>query len=154
MVLSYIERRKFRDAIRQTWGAEDRFRVRTVFLMGIDSRNASVREEILRENEAYQDIVLADYEDTYHNNSIKYIMGLDWAVRFCSHSKFYILADDDAYFNVRKLLKYLASQLVPNDLIKKYPEMYGDFQNEELSNRVDKRKVRLISYTDKNCHFV
>ncbi|KAF4532105.1 hypothetical protein B566_EDAN006199 [Ephemera danica] len=102
LIVSFIKTYDRRMAIRQTWGLENHIKdakIRRVFLMGTDPKNDSVRTEILRENEQHHDIVLADYDDTYENNTIKYIMGIEWARKFCSNSKFYVIADDDAFFS-------------------------------------------------------
>ncbi|KAF4532104.1 hypothetical protein B566_EDAN006198 [Ephemera danica] len=130
LIVSFIKTYDRRMAIRQTWGLENHIKdakIRRVFLMGTDPKNDSVRTEILRENEQHHDIVLADYADTYENNTIKYIMGIEWARKFCSNSKFYVIADDDAFFSVKNLLKYLSERKLYDNQAK--------FQNIYLTTR-------------------
>ncbi|KAF4526693.1 hypothetical protein B566_EDAN010123 [Ephemera danica] len=137
LIVSFIKTYDRRMAIRQTWGLESHIKdakIRRVFLMGIDPKNDSVRRDILRENEQHHDIVLADYADTYENNTIKYIMGIQWARKFCSNSKFYVIADDDAFFSVKNLLKYLRDIKI-HDNIAKFQNIYlntSDQQNHKF----------------------
>lgn len=49
--------------------------------------------------------------DTYRNLTLKTIMGMKWASKYCSGAKFFLKIDDDMTLNTYKLLKYLEETL-------------------------------------------
>ena len=40
------------------------------------------------------------FQDSYHNLTLKTVMGLKWMSIFCPHAKFILKTDDDIYVNV------------------------------------------------------
>lgn len=98
-----------RVVIRNTWGYEHRFsdvEIRTVFVLG--TRNDRELQEIINNESAqFKDIVQANFTDMYFNNTIKTMMGLKWAVKFCSASKFYMFVDDDYYVSTKNILRFI-----------------------------------------------
>ena len=108
---SHASNKPSRDAIRDTWGRISRefFRekqARIVFILGnvvATDYEANVR----RESKLYRDLVSADFVDTYRNLTLKSLAGLHWAGRFCPGARYLLKTDDDVYFNVSKLLKWL-----------------------------------------------
>lgn len=110
--IPHIDRR---NAIRQSWGFEQRFSdviIRTVFLLGIPSQNQlAVQKAIDDEHRTYGDIVQANFIDTYFNNTIKTIIGLKWAATECPHSKFYMFVDDDFYVSTKNVLRFVRNPI-------------------------------------------
>jgi len=109
MVKSAPEHRDRRKAIRFTWGYEHRFSdviIRTVFFVGTTS-SENLQRDIDHESVKYKDIVQANFKDTYFNNTIKTMMAMKWAVKFCSESKFYMFVDDDYYVSTKNVLRFI-----------------------------------------------
>ncbi|XP_072165226.1 uncharacterized protein [Diadema setosum] len=99
-----------RMAIRRTWinGTNaHNLPVRTLFMLGVSSDKTAQR---MVENEArrFNDILQENFVDSYHNLSIKTIMGFKWAARFCSHGQFLMKTDDDVVVNVYTLARDLS----------------------------------------------
>ncbi|KAJ8892858.1 hypothetical protein PR048_005439 [Dryococelus australis] len=76
---------------------------------GITSETSQLhnRESIENENKEYGDIFQADFEDTYFNNTIKTMIGINWVMNFCLNSKFYMFVDDDFYVSTKNVLRFL-----------------------------------------------
>jgi hypothetical protein len=72
------------------------------------------------EYEKYGDIVQQNFYDSYYNNTIKTLMGIRWAVDYCSKSKFYLFVDDDFYVNPNLLIKFLSQKFNQTTLEKFY----------------------------------
>ena len=60
-----------------------------------------------RESIKYKDIIMENFIDSYGNLTLKTMMGLKWASRYCGRAKFVYKVDDDMFVNVQNLLKYL-----------------------------------------------
>lgn len=77
--LGHFENRR---VIRQTWGYEKRFsdvNIKTVFILGISKDpDPELDKQILSESTKYGDIVQSSFFDTYFNNTIKTMMGMNW----------------------------------------------------------------------------
>lgn len=133
VVKSAMEHFSHRNAIRQSWGFERRFSdvtIRTVFLLGAPSPSQPNQHEMQHlidiEQEQFQDIVQANFVDTYFNNTIKTVMGLKWAVEHCPHSRFYMFVDDDYFVSTKNVLRFLRDPV-------NYPD-YLEEADQELSN--------------------
>ena len=104
-----------RKVIRETWGSIKEYngaKIRLVFLLGVRKRTTpaltkSLQKAIDYENEKYQDIVQADFVDSYKNLTIKNVLGLHWVHKFCNKSHFIVKTDDDVFINVFKLVRFL-----------------------------------------------
>ncbi|XP_031630695.1 beta-1,3-galactosyltransferase brn [Contarinia nasturtii] len=115
-----------RNAIRQSWGFEKRFydvTIRTVFTLGI-TKHETLEDENLqtaidKEREQYDDIIQADFIDSYFNNTIKTMMGLRWAIEYCPRSRFFMFVDDDFYISTKNVLRFLRNPV-------NYPEYLED----------------------------
>ena len=97
-----------RNSIRKTWGWPgncNHTTTRIVFLLGLIS-DKTAQLEIKKENDRYQDIVQGDFIDSYDNNTLKTLMGLEWAYLFCE-SDYYLFADDDYYISTKNLFLFL-----------------------------------------------
>ncbi|CAD7088551.1 unnamed protein product [Hermetia illucens] len=121
LVKSAMKNFNRRSAIRKSWGYERRFSdvtIRTVFLLGI-SDNRELQKHIDIESDQYSDIVQANFVDTYFNNTIKTMMGFQWAVRFCPRSRFYMFVDDDFYISAKNVLRFVRNPA-------KYPDYLAE----------------------------
>ncbi|KAM7539080.1 hypothetical protein Aperf_G00000057478 [Anoplocephala perfoliata] len=68
-----------------------------------------IRQKIQEEIIKYDDIILADYEDTYYNLTWKTVTNLRWISAFCNKldNDLFMIIDDDHMVNVPLLLSYL-----------------------------------------------
>ncbi|XP_026467972.1 beta-1,3-galactosyltransferase brn-like isoform X2 [Ctenocephalides felis] len=141
--MPHFERRV---AIRSTWGYENRFSdviIKTVFMLGISLHDEILQENINKESEKFNDIVQANFIDSYFNNTIKTAMAYRWAVEYCPYSQFYIFMDDDMYASTKNLLSFIRNPVY-------YPE-YLKRTDETLRMLVHQRKLLTnASSTDLN----
>ena len=111
VILSGSNKFSRRQSVRETYASLSRNNtgnVRYLFILGFDPKNdQTVQKEIEKEKDVYNDIVQADFKDTYFNLSRKVIKVLDWAVRFCGHTKYIMKLDDDTWLNVPKIVEFL-----------------------------------------------
>ncbi|KAK9510194.1 hypothetical protein O3M35_005031 [Rhynocoris fuscipes] len=115
-----------REAIRNSWGFEKRFsdvEIRTIFVLGIDEEY-EIQQKINEESKLKGDIVQANFKDNYYNNTIKTMISIEWAVKYCSHAKFYYFSDDDMYVSTKNVLRFIRNPL-------EYPGYYNsdDFRS-------------------------
>ncbi|TKR72704.1 hypothetical protein L596_020115 [Steinernema carpocapsae] len=105
---------KNRQAIRSTWGLSqfaqhDGVRIRTIFVMGKGSSEAEM-PELQAENRDYGDLLVGDYDDTYRNNTLKFISSIGFAYNYCwnegNHEKIphVLLIDDDYLVSIPNLV--------------------------------------------------
>ncbi|CAC5367105.1 BRN [Mytilus coruscus] len=88
-----------RQVIRNTWGnTGNSSDVSVVFMLGVGDVPLSAEET------KYNDIIQENFIDTYRNNTIKTIMGFNWAVKYCPTANFLFLVDDDYFVNVANLM--------------------------------------------------
>ncbi|XP_055876713.1 beta-1,3-galactosyltransferase 5-like isoform X3 [Biomphalaria glabrata] len=77
------------------------YRIKVVFLIGqVESAELSLKLE--RENMEFGDTVLGVFLDTYHNLTLKAVMGYRWLNTTCKDVKMVIKMDDDVFLDVRK----------------------------------------------------
>ncbi|XP_076459115.1 lactosylceramide 1,3-N-acetyl-beta-D-glucosaminyltransferase-like [Babylonia areolata] len=62
---------------------------------------------MLSEAEAFDDIVVGDFKDSYQNLSLKMAMVLQWVDLYCASAKYMLKADEDTFINVPLLLNVL-----------------------------------------------
>ncbi|XP_036383555.1 beta-1,3-galactosyltransferase 5-like [Megalops cyprinoides] len=97
-----------RAAIRNTW-AKKRGQVtyswQVLFLIGQRSE-VGVSTEILQEQQAYGDILVGNYADSYRNLTLKVMHGLKWAADNCE-PQFILKTDDDCFVNTDYLPRFL-----------------------------------------------
>lgn len=106
VVKSYVSNIGHREAIRSTWGKDLPPSVRLVFILGyLDF----MKSYIAIESRRYKDIIQEDFFDVYRNNTVKTIMGFNWAVTNCKESQYTFFVDDDYIVNIPKLLTYIKS---------------------------------------------
>lgn len=144
IIKSAMENADRRNAIRSSWGFERRMSdvtIRTVFMLGTHNphRPQPADNEIQRlvemEIDQYQDIVQADFHDSYYNNTIKIMMSFQWAIKHCPRSKFYMFVDDDFYISTKNVLRFVRNPV-------NYPE-YLEEADETL-----RKLARRLSNTD------
>ncbi|XP_072369324.1 beta-1,3-galactosyltransferase 5-like isoform X1 [Scyliorhinus torazame] len=101
---------KERNAIRQTWGKDQRTdgkRTVAYFLLGYNTRYQSM---ILNESLHYQDIIQKNFTDTYYNLTLKVLMGIEWAHEFCPSVSFVMKTDSDMFVNTYYLTELLSER--------------------------------------------
>ncbi|XP_067896151.1 beta-1,3-galactosyltransferase 5-like [Heterodontus francisci] len=101
---------KERDAIRQTWGRNQRTDgKRTVgyFLLGY---NTWYQSTILNESFYYMDIIQKNFTDTYNNLTLKVLMGIEWVHKFCPSVSFVMKTDSDMFVNTYYLTELLSAK--------------------------------------------
>lgn len=66
-----------------------------------------VFHSLLQESEAYHDILLGDFKDTYHHISYKALTAIWWVVHYCPTPPLILKTDDDIFVNIFALAKVL-----------------------------------------------
>ena len=95
-----------RQRIRDTFGKRSLFypfNVRVAFLLG-KTENSTLERVLWMEHARYNDTVMGDFLDDYHNLTLKGVMGYRWVNQFCPNSELVLKIDDDVFINTYKLL--------------------------------------------------
>ncbi|XP_005449987.1 beta-1,3-galactosyltransferase 1 [Oreochromis niloticus] len=95
-----------RQAIRETWGDESTFqdvRVVTLFLLG-RSTDVVLNQMVEQESQIFHDIIVEDFIDSYHNLTLKTLMGMRWVATFCSKAQYVLKTDSDIFVNMENLI--------------------------------------------------
>ncbi|XP_076064361.1 beta-1,3-galactosyltransferase brn-like isoform X2 [Oratosquilla oratoria] len=127
-----------RSGIRKSWGFEKRFsevEIRTVFLIGICHNDSQLQDLLVKEAEAYKDVIQADFIDSYYNNTIKTMMGLHWTYHYCNKVKYFLFVDDDYYVSTRNVLRFLRS-----------PRNYPHYLKSPVSSGIHEEENLLAGY--------
>ncbi|PRD29796.1 UNVERIFIED_CONTAM: brn [Trichonephila clavipes] len=109
VIKSALNNQNRRDAIRKSWGWENRFsdvNIKRIFMLGV-TNDPSFQDQIDEEYVRNKDIVQADFIDSYYNNTIKTMMGFKWVVKNCPKAQFIMFSDDDMYVSTKNLLKFI-----------------------------------------------
>jgi|GEM_PF-5799197 len=97
-------------AIRQTWGHyHQRNDIAIAFLLG--RTPPQDQAAINKEAALYNDIIQANFIDSYNNLTLKTISMLEWVDNYCHKVKFVLKTDDDMFINVPKLLTFLSKHV-------------------------------------------
>ena len=110
MVQSAPSMRERRDANRQTWMKDQNPKVKVLFIFGTEE-GFNVTEEHIE----YCDIIQADFVDSYQNVTFYTLMALRFVMsqsKAMDHLQHLVIADDDAYINMRALGRKLRVQEV------------------------------------------
>ncbi|KAJ8391694.1 hypothetical protein AAFF_G00086440 [Aldrovandia affinis] len=100
---------KQRIAIRDTWAKKqghDAHPWQVLFLIG-QRLEVGISPEILQEQQAFGDILVGNYADSYRNLTLKVMHGLKWAAENCG-PQFILKTDDDCFVNTDYLPRFLA----------------------------------------------
>ncbi|XP_040001187.1 beta-1,3-galactosyltransferase 2-like isoform X2 [Xiphias gladius] len=101
-----------RDVIRTTWGNETVVLgqlVETLFILGMPGgANAEQEQEMLKEeNRQHHDLIQSNFQDSYHNLTIKTMVMLEWLSEHCTGASYAMKIDSDMLLNVQNLIKLL-----------------------------------------------
>jgi len=77
---------------------------------------------IKNEKRLYDDLVIANFVDSYDNLTLKTMATLEWVDTYCNISEYVLKTDDDMFINVPNLLKFI-DRIEAED--KKRPKLYG-----------------------------
>ncbi|XP_040436980.1 beta-1,3-galactosyltransferase 2-like [Falco naumanni] len=98
-----------RHAIRQTWGNESAVpgvSILRLFLLGMQPVfSAALRATLEEENHLHRDLLQQDFWDTYHNLTLKTLMGMEWVTRHCPGAAYVLKADRDVFLNLPYLVR-------------------------------------------------
>ncbi|XP_053907856.1 beta-1,3-galactosyltransferase 2-like [Cuculus canorus] len=107
-----------RRVIRQTWGNESSVPGVTVvrlFLVGLHPVfGKELRALLEEENALHGDLLQQDFLDTYHNLTLKTLMGMEWVAKHCPNASYVVKADRDVFLNVAFLAERLLVPLKKN----------------------------------------
>ncbi|KAG5261930.1 hypothetical protein AALO_G00290170 [Alosa alosa] len=96
-----------RQAIRETWGDESTFggevRVVTLFLLGTHP-DPVLNQMVAQESQVFHDIVVEDFVDSYHNLTLKTLMGMRWVSTYCPLARYIMKTDSDIFVNMDNLV--------------------------------------------------
>ncbi|XP_067412771.1 UDP-GlcNAc:betaGal beta-1,3-N-acetylglucosaminyltransferase 8 [Emydura macquarii macquarii] len=103
-----------RQAVRETWGREGEHGgrpVRTLFLLGAahGQHQPDLQHLIAYESQAFGDVLVWDFEDTFFNLTLKDFLFLRWVLAHCPDARFVLKGDDDVFINTPRLLAYLGA---------------------------------------------
>ena len=111
-VTSSIEHDNKRQSLRQSWliaSKTNKSNMRYIFILG-ETVNKTLPPKLIKEAEEFNDIVIANFQDTYRNLTLKTIAGFHWAKKHCAHARFVMKADDDVYVNIPSLIDVLTQE--------------------------------------------
>uniref|UniRef100_A0A674MGR6 Hexosyltransferase n=1 Tax=Takifugu rubripes TaxID=31033 RepID=A0A674MGR6_TAKRU len=104
-----------RQAIRETWGDESTFadvHILTVFLLGRNTDEV-LNQMVDQESQIFHDIVVEDFIDSYHNLTLKTLMGMRWVATFCPKAQYVMKTDSDIFVNMDNLIyKYFTGYVI------------------------------------------
>ncbi|XP_056315535.1 beta-1,3-galactosyltransferase 1 [Danio aesculapii] len=95
-----------RQAIRETWGDENIFsnvHILTLFLLGY-STEPVLNQMVEQESQIFHDILVEDFVDSYHNLTLKTLMGMRWVSLFCPNAQYVMKTDSDIFVNMDNLV--------------------------------------------------
>ncbi|KAI8796891.1 beta-1,3-galactosyltransferase 5 [Biomphalaria glabrata] len=113
-----------RDLLRKTWlrASETnswprkriQHKVKHIFLFGYRSKRLESDWQLLsRESLLNNDIIMADFEDSYRNLTVKILVGLKWTLKYCNKVQYVLKVDMDTFINVPIMMNLL--QYVQNN---------------------------------------
>ncbi|XP_059416761.1 beta-1,3-galactosyltransferase 1-like [Carassius carassius] len=95
-----------RQAIRETWGDENMFgdiKILTLFLLGYNTEPV-LNQMVEQESQIFHDILVEDFVDSYHNLTLKTLMGMRWVTSFCPNAQYIMKTDSDIFVNMDNLV--------------------------------------------------
>ena len=109
VITSSHDHRINRQSLRDSWltySQNNTSNMRYIFILG-ETSDIALFQKLIKEAEEYKDIVIANFQDTYRNLTLKTIAGFHWANNHCPHAQFVMKTDDDIYVNILGLLDVL-----------------------------------------------
>nr|XP_054751181.1 uncharacterized protein LOC129256974 [Lytechinus pictus]XP_054751182.1 uncharacterized protein LOC129256974 [Lytechinus pictus]XP_054751184.1 uncharacterized protein LOC129256974 [Lytechinus pictus] len=111
LVSTHPHNANLRSAIRVTWGSPDytkAMKVRVLFVLGRAAvETPGTVDLVQKESDNFGDILQANFVESFHNLTLKVILGLRWASSECSSAKFVYKGDDDMLVNFEHMTGYL-----------------------------------------------
>ena len=108
-----------RQAIRQTWGG---FAVergsKLLFVVG-HSSSFEINVKLKQEDNQYEDILQAQFEDAYYNLTLKSLAIVNWVADNCEKVKYVLKIDDDMFVNMQLLVDFAETREFKNVIIGK-----------------------------------
>ncbi|CDS36800.1 beta 13 n galactosyltransferase [Echinococcus multilocularis] len=106
-----------------------------------DGREAEVMARIYKEMQTYDDILLADYEDTYYNLTWKTVTNYRWMSAFCrvEDVKLFMTVDDDHRVNLSMVAAFL--NRVPQ--YTRRNSIFGSVARRDFAHRSPRNKLYL-----------
>ncbi|BHF75401.1 hypothetical protein SprV_0501849700 [Sparganum proliferum] len=105
---NYAQRLRFREVLRRQT-VQINATVGILFSLGLPA-NGQVPPDLLKEIAQFDDVLLANYTDTYLNLTLKTIVNLRFVHRFCLHaSSSFVFLDDDHAINLTQLHKVFSN---------------------------------------------
>ncbi|XP_069103823.1 beta-1,3-galactosyltransferase brn-like [Argopecten irradians] len=103
LVKSFVGSIELREVLRQL--ADRMSAIRLVFMLGFREEYV---DRISKEYETYKDLIQEDFIDVYRNNTLKTIMGFNWATEYCPEAKLLLFIDDDFLVHWTKMVSFLS----------------------------------------------
>ena len=140
VIFSSPQNKHQRNVIRGTWAKgmneNNKTRVRYIFLIG----NSSYNDQIRTENKMFGDLILQNFEDSYHNLTLKTLMGFEWGRKFCPQAAKIMKTDDDVFIHIPRILLLIGNVTHTTDLV------YGDCYNNNKPVRDEPIKEHLRKF--------
>jgi hypothetical protein len=81
-------------------------------------------EGIETEKHLYDDLIVANFKDSYDNLTLKTMSTLEWMDSYCNQSEYILKTDDDMFINVPNLLSFIEKIDVSKELRMKLKTSY------------------------------
>lgn len=113
-----------REAIRKTWANKSSFQqIRVGFILGQTNQH-DIQSKLAREQAKNNDLIQANFLDSYRNLSYKSLTAWKWISFHCSNAKYLIKVDDDVILNTFVLMSFLKDS---QTLLKKNSHFLSSF---------------------------
>lgn len=111
LVSTHPHNANLRNAIRVTWGHPEytaAMKVKVLFVLGRAAvETPETIDLIQKESDKFGDIIQANFVESFHNLTLKVILGLRWVSSECPSAKFIYKGDDDMLVNFEHMTGYL-----------------------------------------------
>ena len=112
LISSAVKHSLKRQSLRNSWlkvSNNNTSNLRYVFVLG-ETNDSILQQELTKEANKFNDIVIVNFQDTYRNLTLKTIAGFHLAKNHCAHARFVMKTDDDVYNNIPSLLDLLTRE--------------------------------------------
>ncbi|XP_038046441.1 uncharacterized protein LOC119720706 [Patiria miniata] len=115
---------ELRRAIRETWGEQSQIlgeNLRLLFVMGHTQTDIDlIQKQVKQEDDEFGDIIQADFAESFHNLTLKVVMGLKWVTENCRHATYMYKGDDDMFVNFKNIISYLRENRVQGSALTRF----------------------------------